>query len=41
LTLRSLRFYPELEQQCIDQGIAVIKQAGEKVIINDANLKVF
>jgi hypothetical protein len=41
LGLASLSFYPELEQECIAQGIAVIKQVGETVIINDKELKVF
>jgi len=41
LGLASMSFYPELEQECIDQGIAVIKQAGDTVVINDTNLKVF
>jgi len=41
LGLASMSFYPELEQECINQGIAVIKQVGDKVIINDKNLKVF
>ena len=41
LGLASMSFYPELEQECIDQGIAVIKQVGDKVIINDEHLKVF
>ena len=41
LGLASLSFYPELEQECIKQGIAVIKQVGETVVINDAHLKVF
>jgi hypothetical protein len=36
-----MSFYPELEQECIEQGIAVIKQVGDKVVINDTNLKVF
>jgi hypothetical protein len=39
--LASLSFYPELEQECIAEGIAVIKQVGDKVIINDSGLKVF
>ena len=26
-------FYPELEQECIEQGIAVIKQVGDTVLI--------
>jgi len=41
LGLASMSFYPELEQECIEQGIAVIKQVGDKVVINDANLKAF
>jgi hypothetical protein len=41
LGLASLSFYPELEQECIDQGIAIIKQVGDAVIINDNGLKVF
>ena len=41
LGLASMSFYPELEQECIEQGIAVIKQVGDKVVINDTNLKVF
>jgi hypothetical protein len=36
-----MSFYPELEQKCIDLGIAVIKQVGETVVINDKHLKVF
>jgi hypothetical protein len=41
LGLASLSFYPELEEECIRQGIAVIKQVGDTVVINDAHLKVF
>jgi len=41
LGLASMVFYPELEQECINQGIAIIKQVGDNVIINDAHLKVF
>ena len=41
LGLASMSFYSELEQECINQGIAVIKQVGDKVIINDTHLKVF
>ena len=41
LGLASMSFYPEVEQNCINQGIAVIKQVGDTVIINDTNLKVF
>jgi len=38
LGLASMAFYPELEQECIKQGIAVIKQSGDNVIINDRQL---
>ena len=41
LGLATMAFYPELEQECIDKGIAVVKQVGETVVINDAHLKVF
>jgi len=41
LGLASMSFYPVLEQECAKQGIAVIKQIGDTVIINDAHLKVF
>ena len=41
LGLATMVFYPELEQECINQGIAVIKQVGDTVVINDAHLKVF
>jgi len=41
LGLATLAFFPELEQECIDKGIAIIKQVGDTVIINDAHLKVY
>jgi hypothetical protein len=41
LGLATMAFYPELEQACINKGIAVIKQVGETVIIHDEHLKVF
>ena len=41
LGLASMSFYPELEQECSRNGIAIIKQVGETVVINDTNLKVF
>jgi len=41
LGLASMSFYPELEEECINEGIAVIKQIGDTVVINDTNLKVF
>ena len=41
LGLATMEFYPELEEKCINEGIAVIKQVGDSVVINDTNLKVF
>ena len=41
LGLASMSFYPELEQECTEQGIAVIKQVGDTVVINDEKLKVY
>jgi hypothetical protein len=41
LGLASMSFYSELEEECIKNGIAVIKQVGDTVVINDENLKVF
>ena len=41
LGLASLSFYSELEEECIRQGIAIIKQVGDTVVINDAHLKAF
>ena len=41
LGFASMSFHPELEQECISEGIAVIKQVGDSVVINDTNLKVF
>ena len=41
LGLASMSFYTELEKECVEQGIAVIKQVGDKVVINDTNLKAF
>jgi hypothetical protein len=41
LGLASLNFCKEMEEECIRKGIAVIKQVGEMVIIQDEHLKVF
>jgi hypothetical protein len=41
LGLATLAFYPRLEEECIKQGIAVIKQSGENIIINDRQLKAY
>jgi hypothetical protein len=41
LGLATLAFYSELEEECEKEGIAIIKQTGETVVINDKHLKVF
>ena len=41
LGLASMVFYPDLEQECINEGVAIVKQVGNSVVINDAHLKVF
>ena len=41
LGLASLSFLPSIEQACIDQGIAIIKQVGDSVVISDEHLKVY
>jgi len=41
LGLASMSFYPELEEECIKQGIAIIKQVGDTVVISDKHLKIF
>jgi hypothetical protein len=41
LGLATMAFYPELEEECIRQGIAIIKQVGDTVVINDKHLKAF
>ena len=41
LGLATMAFYPDLEQECFNQGIAVVKQLGETVVINDTHLKAF
>jgi hypothetical protein len=41
LGLASMSFYPALEEECKKQGIAIIKQVGDKVVIYDENLKTF
>jgi hypothetical protein len=40
LGLATLAFYPELEQECIKYGIAIVKQVGDMVIICDEHLKI-
>jgi len=41
LGIAAMVFDPEIEKEFIDNGIAVIKQVGDKVVINDENLKAF
>jgi len=41
LGLASMSFPANLEEECIKQGIAIIKQVGDTVVINDKHLKVF
>jgi hypothetical protein len=41
LALASMSFHKLTEQACEKEGIAIIKQVGDKVIISDKNLKVF
>jgi hypothetical protein len=41
LGFASLSFYPEMEEACKNQGIAIIKQVGDTVVVNDEHLKVY
>jgi hypothetical protein len=41
LGLATMVFFPELEQECINQDIAIVKQVGYTVVIYDEHLKVF
>ena len=41
LGLASMSFYPALEEECIKQGVAIIKQVGDTVVINDGHLRAF
>ena len=41
LGLASLSFHSDLEKKCKEEGIVIIKQAGETVVIHDKHLKVF
>ena len=41
LGLAALVFENQTEQNCIDNGIAIIKQVGDTVVINDEHLKVY
>ena len=41
LGLATMVFYPELEQECKKQGIAIVKQTGDNVVIYDEHLKAY
>ena len=41
LGLASMSFYPALEKKCIENGIAIIKQVGDTVVINDKHLRAY
>jgi len=41
LGVATMSFHPEAEQNFVNQGIAVIKQVGDIVVIRDENMKVF
>ena len=41
LGLASMAFYPELEQACIDNGIAIVKQVGDTIVLNYDNLRAY
>jgi len=41
LALASMSFHKLTEKACKDNGIAIMKQAGDSVVIHDENLKVF
>ena len=41
LALATMIFNQRLEDECIKEGIAIVKQVGDKVIIADEHLKVF
>jgi hypothetical protein len=41
LSLASMSFHPGVEEECIAQGVAIIKQVGDTVVISDEHLKVW
>jgi len=41
LALASLTFSQQLEGECIKKGIAIVKQVGDTVVINDKHLKIY
>ena len=41
LAMASMIFIKEVEQECMNKGIAIVKQVGDTVVINDTHLKIF
>ena len=41
LALSAMIFNQRLEQECIKKGIAVVKQVGNTVVINDKHMNIF
>ena len=41
LAMASLSFHPLTEKACKDNGIAIMKQVGDTIVVSDENLKVF
>ena len=41
LGLASMAFNSNVEDECVKEGIAVVKQVGDSVVINDSHLKPF
>jgi len=41
LGIASMVFEDKMEYECIDHGIAVIKQVGDTVVIHDENIRAF
>ncbi|MDR2586019.1 MAG: hypothetical protein LBC84_07375, partial [Prevotellaceae bacterium] len=41
LALAALVFNQRVEDECASKGIAIVKQVGESVVVNDKNLKVY
>jgi len=41
LAMASMSFHPLTEKACKDNGIAIMKQVGDTLVVSDENLKVF
>jgi hypothetical protein len=41
LGLASMSFYKKLEKECTENGVAIIKQVGDTMVINDQHLKIY